>query len=122
MVALGSLVRANRELRAAREESARSAVSEERERFAQHPRPPRPHARAIVPKSELATKLVETDPDRALAEVRDIQSVTRQALREMREAVHGYRRRSLAEALEGARVPPSPPPGSTVASDCTPPN
>ena len=33
----------------------------------------------------------------------DVQRVTRQALTEVREAVHGYRRLAFADALEGAR-------------------
>jgi two-component system, NarL family, sensor histidine kinase DesK len=105
MAALGTLVRANRELRAAREELARSAVSEERLRIARDLHDLLAHTLSLIAlKSELAAKLVQTDPVRAQAELDEVQEVTRQALREVREAVRGYRRRSSAEALENARA------------------
>jgi two-component system sensor histidine kinase DesK len=105
MAALGSTVRANLELRAAREELARTAVSEERLRIARDVHDLLGHTLSLIAlKSELATKLVESDPRRAQAELAEVQSVTRQALSEVREAVQGYRRRSFADALEGARA------------------
>jgi two-component system sensor histidine kinase DesK len=58
----------------------------------------------IALKSELAAKLVERDAARAAAELHDVQAVTRQALAEVREAVHSYRRLALGEALAGARA------------------
>jgi two-component system, NarL family, sensor histidine kinase DesK len=54
-------------------------------------------------KSELATKLVESDPRRARAEIADVQHVARTALNEVREALHGYHLLAFADALEGAR-------------------
>jgi two-component system, NarL family, sensor histidine kinase DesK len=57
----------------------------------------------IALKSELTRKLLEGDPRRAAAELEDIQSVSRTALAEMREAVQGYRRLALADALESAK-------------------
>jgi two-component system, NarL family, sensor histidine kinase DesK len=104
-VAVGSLVRANRELREAREELARSAVYEERLRIARDLHDLLGHTLSLIAlKTELATKLVERDSGRALDELREIQSVTRQALTEVRDAVQGYRRRSLADALRGAEA------------------
>jgi two-component system sensor histidine kinase DesK len=58
----------------------------------------------IAIKSELARRLVDREPTRASAEIEDIQSVTRTALAEVREAVKGYRRLALADALESALV------------------
>ena len=58
----------------------------------------------IALKSELAAKLAERDPGRARAELEDVQQVTRQALTEVREAVRGYRRLALGDALDGART------------------
>jgi two-component system sensor histidine kinase DesK len=105
MVAFGSLVRTNRELRAARQELARRAVSEERLRIARDLHDLLGHTLSLIAlKTELATKLLEKEPRRALAELREIQSVTRQSLAEVREAVHGYRRRSLLDALRGAEA------------------
>ena len=105
MIALGAAVRANRELLAAREELARRAVSEERLRIARDLHDLLGHTLSLIAlKSQLAAKLVEGDPRRARAELEDVQSITREALAEVREAVHAYRLRSVAEALEGART------------------
>ncbi len=92
------------ELRAAREEIARLAVSEERLRFARDLHDLLGHSLSlIVLKSELAGRLAEAAPDRAVAEIRDVEGVARAALREVREAVAGYRQPSLADELGGAR-------------------
>jgi two-component system sensor histidine kinase DesK len=105
MSAFGRQVRANRELRVAREELARLAVSEERLRIARDLHDLLGHTLSVIAlKSELAAKLVERDPKRAAAELHDVQAVTRQALAEVREAVHAYRHLALDEALEGART------------------
>ena len=104
MAALGSTTRANRELRATREELARIAVSEERVRIARDLHDLLGHTLSLIAlKSELAAKLVASDPRRAQSEMDDVQRVTRQALSEVREAVHGYRQLAFADALEGAR-------------------
>jgi two-component system, NarL family, sensor histidine kinase DesK len=103
MTAFGRIARANRELRATRRQLARLAVSEERLRIARDLHDLLGHSLSVIAlKSELARRLVEREPRQAAAELDDIQSVTRTALSEVREAVHGYRRLALAEALEGA--------------------
>ncbi len=105
MAALGGLARANRALREAREELARTAVAEERLRIARDLHDLLGHSLSVVAlKTELASKLVASDPDRAQAELAEVQAVTRGALAEVREALQGYRRRSLADAIEGART------------------
>jgi two-component system sensor histidine kinase DesK len=104
MSVLGRETRANRELRAAREELARLAVAEERLRIARDLHDLLGHTLSLIAlKSELATRLVGSDPRRAQAELADVQQVTRQALTEVREAVQGYRRLAFADALDGAR-------------------
>jgi two-component system sensor histidine kinase DesK len=104
MTAFGRIARANRELRATREELARLAVSEERLRIARDLHDLLGHSLSLIAlKSELTRKLLEGDPRRAAAELEDIQSVSRTALAEMREAVQGYRRLALADALESAK-------------------
>ena len=104
VVGVRQLVIANQELRTAREENARLAVSEERLRFARDLHDLLGHSLSlIVLKSELAGRMIERDAGRAAAEVHDIESVARQALVEVREAVSGYRR-SFDEELVGARA------------------
>jgi two-component system sensor histidine kinase DesK len=104
MTAFGQISRANRELRATREELARLAVSEERLRIARDLHDLLGHSLSVIAlKSELARKLVAREPERATAELDDIQAVTRDALAGVREAVQGYRRLSLAGELEGAK-------------------
>ena len=58
---------------------------------------------SITLKSELASRLVRTDPVRAEREMREVAGVSRQALKEVREAVSGYRARTLAVELTRAR-------------------
>jgi two-component system, NarL family, sensor histidine kinase DesK len=92
------------ELRSAREELARLAVSEERLRFARDLHDLLGHSLSLITlKSELAGRLLPTEPEKAATEVHDIEGVARQALREVREAVAGYRRPTLDEELAGAR-------------------
>jgi two-component system sensor histidine kinase DesK len=105
MIALGEAARTNRELREAREELARLAVSEERARIARDLHDLLGHTLSLIAlKSDLAARLVERDPGRARTEMTDVQDVTRQALGEIRAAVHGYGRVAFADALEGARA------------------
>jgi two-component system, NarL family, sensor histidine kinase DesK len=104
MVAFASSTRANQELRAARRELANRAVSEERLRIARDLHDLLGHTLSLIAlKSELATKLAESDPRRAQAEMADVQRVSRQALEEVRDTVQGFRRRGFADELAGAR-------------------
>lgn len=105
MAAFGNAMRANRELAEAREELARLAVSEERLRIARDLHDLLGHTLSLIAlKSELATRLVQRDPHRAEAEMQEVQRVTRHALTEVRDAVQGYRRLPIADALDGARA------------------
>jgi two-component system sensor histidine kinase DesK len=104
MTAFGRLGRANAELRETREELARLAVSEERLRIARDLHDLLGHSLSLIAiKTELASKLLERSPDRAASELDEIQVVARDALKEVREAVQGYRRVALSDALAGAR-------------------
>lgn len=92
------------ELRATRQELARTAVEKERLRFSRDLHDLLGHTLSvIVVKSEAARRLAPRDMDAALAQVTDIESVGRQALTEIREAVTGYREGSLATELDRAR-------------------
>ena len=104
MVAFARQIRVNGELRRARGEISRLAVSEERLRIARDLHDLLGHSLSTIAlKSELAARLVESDPARAASELADVQDVSRQALAEVREAVQGYRQLALDEALAGAR-------------------
>ncbi|MEU6085747.1 sensor histidine kinase [Streptomyces sp. NPDC047085] len=102
--AILSLAETVRELRAAREELARRAVEKERLRFSRDLHDLLGHTLSvIVVKSEAARRLAPRDMDAALGQIGDIESVGRQALTEIREAVTGYREGSLATELTRAR-------------------
>ena len=104
MVGMRRMISTIRELRAAREEIARLAVSEERLRFARDLHDLLGHSLSLITlKSELAGRLLPDAPEKAAGEVRDIEDTAREALREVREAVSGYRLPTLAAELEGAR-------------------
>jgi two-component system sensor histidine kinase DesK len=105
IMSMFQLVRTNAELRAAREELARLAVAEERLRFARDLHDLLGHSLSLITlKSELAGRLTTVAPERAASEIRDIEQVARKALREVREAVAGYRHPTLDAELVGART------------------
>jgi two-component system sensor histidine kinase DesK len=94
----------NRELRAARRELARLAITEERLRFARDLHDLLGHTLSLIAlKSELAGRLATAAPERAQAELADIERAARQALRDVRAAVAGYRQVTLAGELAATR-------------------
>jgi two-component system sensor histidine kinase DesK len=98
------LVEANQQLSQAREQIARLAVGDERLRFARDLHDLLGHSLSVIAlKSELAGRLIKNTPGLAAHEIEDIEKVTRDALREVREAVSGYRQPTLAAELVGAR-------------------
>ncbi|GAA3991641.1 sensor histidine kinase [Streptomyces plumbiresistens] len=102
--AILSLSEAVRELTAAREQLARRAVEEERLRFSRDLHDLLGHTMSvIVVKAEAARRLADRDLTSALGQITDIESVGRQALTEIREAVTGYREGSLGTELDRAR-------------------
>ncbi len=110
MIAVSRLVVTVRELQAARRDiaqlAAAEAVAKERLRFARDLHDLLGHSlSSITLKSELAERLLPDTPEtrKVAAEVRDIQGVARGALREVREAVAGYRQLTLGEELIGAK-------------------
>ncbi|WP_328540942.1 sensor histidine kinase [Streptomyces sp. NBC_00344] len=92
------------ELRSTRQELARTAVEKERLRFSRDLHDLLGHTLSvIVVKSEAARRIAPRDMDAALGQIADIETVGRQALTEIREAVTGYRDASLADELDRAR-------------------
>ncbi|KAK1178785.1 histidine kinase [Streptomyces sp. NBS 14/10] len=92
------------ELRATRQELARTAVEKERLRFSRDLHDLLGHTMSVVVvKAEAVRRLAPRDLDAALGQAADIEAVGRQALTEIREAVTGYREGSLATELDRAR-------------------
>ena len=105
LVLMRDLRMRNYELMEARAELALSAVAAERERFARDLHDLLGHSLSVIAiKAELAGRLLKLDPERAAAEVADVEGVARESLREVRQAVSGYRQPTLDKELEGARV------------------
>jgi two-component system, NarL family, sensor histidine kinase DesK len=94
-----------RALRRSQDEVARIAKIAERERIARDLHDLLGHTLSvIVLKSELASKLAEKNPQRALKEIRDIEQIARQSLQEVRSAVGGYRSVGLAGELNNSKL------------------
>ncbi|GAA4628354.1 sensor histidine kinase [Actinoallomurus vinaceus] len=94
-----------RELREAREELARTAVSEERLRFARDLHDLLGHTLSVmVVKAQAARKLAARDAELTARQAADIEEIGRDALRQVRLAVSGYRGRGLAAEIDGART------------------
>lgn len=104
-IGIARLVGTITELRLAREQLARMAVEQERARFARDVHDLMGHSLSVITlKGELASQLIDSAPEQARSEVRDIVRVARNALREVREAVSGYRQPTLASELAGAQA------------------
>lgn len=96
--------RANAKLHLAHEEITRLAKVAERERIARDLHDLLGHTlSSITLKSDLASRLAARDPARAEREMTEVARVSREALREVREAVRGYRSRDLEGELSAAR-------------------
>src|SRR5882757_1358457 len=96
--------RADIKLRMAHEEIEQLAAVAERERIARDLHDVLGHTLSvIVLKAELAGRLIERDPQRAAAEIADVEKTARTALSEVREAIGGYRSQGLPAEMELAR-------------------
>jgi two-component system, NarL family, sensor histidine kinase DesK len=96
--------RTNRALTEARDELARLAVIDERARIARDLHDTLGHSLSLITlKSELAGRLLPDDPDRARAEIADVERAAREALASVRETVTGYRRPTIEDELTKAR-------------------
>ena len=97
--------RDNKKLRLAQEEVAHMAQIAERERIGRDLHDVLGHTLSlIVLKSELASKLAESDPQRAAQEIREVERISRETLTQVRSTVRGYQSRSLLAEAEQARA------------------
>jgi two-component system sensor histidine kinase DesK len=117
------------ELRQAREEVVKHAASEERLRLARDMHDLTGQSLSMITlKSELAARLLQRlpegpDRDRVADEIQQVAAVSRQTLHDIREAISGYRRPTLAvetitarTALESAGIAPHDDPELTLLS------
>jgi two-component system, NarL family, sensor histidine kinase DesK len=96
--------RSNARLRLAHDEIEHLAKVAERERIARDLHDLLGHTLSLVIlKSELATKLADRDPDRAVSEIRDVEHIAREALAQVRAAVSGYRAGGFGNEVIHAR-------------------
>ncbi|MFI6516136.1 sensor histidine kinase [Spirillospora sp. NPDC050679] len=90
------------ELQEARAELARSAVGEERMRFARDLHDVLGHSlQAVALRAEVAERFLDRDPGRVRKELTEIQTMARDSVRDVREVVRGYRTTSLRTELDG---------------------
>jgi two-component system sensor histidine kinase DesK len=95
----------NRALALAHQEIARLAAEEERNRLSRDLHDILGHSLTVVAvKAELAGRLVRLDPQRAEAEILDVERLARGALSDVRAAVAGRRDVTLATELGNART------------------
>ncbi|SDP10913.1 two-component system, NarL family, sensor histidine kinase DesK [Pedococcus dokdonensis] len=102
----GGMIAAQRQraLAEAREENARLAIQDERNRMARDVHDILGHSLTVITvKAELAARLLEVSPERARVEVADLERLARDALADVRQAVAGFREMSLPAELARAR-------------------
>lgn len=108
-IGVGNLVaavqrRANKRLSLAQEQIEHLATVAERERIARDMHDVLGHTLSvIVLKSELAGKLLDSEPERARREIGEVEQIARAALGEVREAIRGYRAEGIAAEIARAR-------------------
>ena len=77
----------------------------ERERIARDLHDVLGHTLSLITlKAELARKLVDRDPERAKQEMQDVETTSRAALADVREAIRGYRTEGIFAELARARA------------------
>jgi two-component system, NarL family, sensor histidine kinase DesK len=93
------------QLKAANAEIEHLAKVAERERIARDLHDVLGHTLSvIILKSELAGKLIDQNPERAKAEISDVEQTSRAALADVRSTIRGYRADSLEAELKQAKA------------------
>jgi two-component system sensor histidine kinase DesK len=92
-------------LERAHEEIEHLAKTAERERIARDLHDVLGHTLSvIILKSELASRMADKDPARAVQEIREVERISREALAEVRSALKGYRAAGLNAEIAQARA------------------
>jgi two-component system sensor histidine kinase DesK len=95
----------NTEVLQVREENARLALDDERNRFARDLHDILGHSLTVITvKAELANRLIDVDHERARSELADLERLSRDALADVRRAVDGYRELTLPGEIARART------------------
>ena len=96
--------RHNTRLKLSEAEIKRIAAIAERERISRDLHDLLGHTLSTITlKSALAGRLASADPERAGKEMGDVETISRDTLEQVREAVRGYRASGLAEEISGIR-------------------
>jgi two-component system, NarL family, sensor histidine kinase DesK len=99
-----AIIHSNIQLAAARAEVARLAAENERSRIARDLHDLLGHSlTTITVKAALARRLAERDPQRAAAEIAEVEELGRSSLSDVRAAVSGYREVTLIGEIASAR-------------------
>lgn len=99
-----TVITRNLQLVEAHQENADLAVENERTRFARDLHDILGHSLTVITvKAELAGRLLDVDPEKARAEIADLERLSRDALADVRRAVRGYRELTLPNELARAR-------------------
>jgi two-component system sensor histidine kinase DesK len=109
---IGTRERQHEQLRRAKEEVEAMAKLAERERIARDLHDVLGHTLSVIAlKAELAAKLADRDPGRAVQEIQEVERISREALGDVRDAIEGMRAhglpgelRSAATALQSAGI------------------
>jgi two-component system sensor histidine kinase DesK len=100
---IGTRERQHEQLRRAREEVEAMAKLAERERIARDLHDVLGHTLSVIAlKAELAAKLADRDPSRAVQEIQEVERISREALGDVRGAIDGMRAHGLSGELGGA--------------------
>lgn len=95
----------NAALKLSQQEIRRVAGQAERERIARDLHDVLGHTMSVViRKAELARRLIDAEPERARTEIMEVERVGREALKQVRETVTGYRVPELAAEAAAAKL------------------
>lgn len=105
MAAFARNIAAINELRSTQHQMAVLAVERERSRVARDLHDILGHSLTVITvKTELAGRLIDVDPERARAEIGEVEALARGALVDVRATVAGFRGVSVTGELAGARA------------------